>query len=75
MLNAGFDDDSGAAMCLSTGVLGMVEVVAVYFSSKSRALRRFAVVLRRVLVQICAELDRWRSTELYALVLFCFCSY
>ena len=31
MLNAGFDDDSGAAACLSTGVLGMVEVVAVYF--------------------------------------------
>ena len=31
MLNAGFDDDSGTAVCLSTGVLGMVEVVAVYF--------------------------------------------
>ena len=31
MLNAGFDDDSGAAVCLSTGVLGMVEVLAVYF--------------------------------------------
>ena len=31
MLNAGFDDDSGAAVCLFTGVLGMVEVVAVYF--------------------------------------------
>ena len=31
MLNAGFDDDSGAAVCLSTGVLGMVGVVAVYF--------------------------------------------
>ena len=30
MLNAGFDDDSGAAVCLSTGVLGMIEVVAVY---------------------------------------------
>ena len=26
-------------------------------------------------VQICAELDRWRSTELFALVLFCFCAY
>ena len=31
MLNAGFDDDSGAAVCLSTGMLGVVEVVAVYF--------------------------------------------
>ena len=31
VLNAGFDDDSGAAVCLSTGVLGVVEVVAVYF--------------------------------------------
>ena len=31
MLNAGFDDDSGADVCLSTGMLGMVEVVAVYF--------------------------------------------
>ena len=31
MLNAGFDDHSGAAVCLSTGVLGVVEVVAVYF--------------------------------------------
>ena len=31
VLNAGFDDDSGAAVCLSTGVLGMVEVLAVYF--------------------------------------------
>ena len=31
MLNAGFDDDSGAAVCLSTGVLSVVEVVAVYF--------------------------------------------
>ena len=31
MLNAGFDDDSDTAMCLSTGMLGMVEVVAVYF--------------------------------------------
>ena len=31
MLNAGFDDDSGAAVCLSTVMLGMVEVVAVYF--------------------------------------------
>ena len=27
MLNAGFDDDSGSAVCLSTGVLGVVEVV------------------------------------------------
>ena len=39
------------------------------------ALRRFAVVLRRVLVQICAELDCWRSTEIFALVLFAFCAY
>ena len=31
MLNAGFDDDSGTAVCLSTGVLGVIEVVAVYF--------------------------------------------
>ena len=31
MLNAGFGDDSGADVCLSTGMLGMVEVVAVYF--------------------------------------------
>ena len=31
MLNAGFDDDSGAVVCLSTWVLGVVEVVAVYF--------------------------------------------
>ena len=31
MLNTGFDDDSGAAVCLSTGVLGIVEVVALYF--------------------------------------------
>ena len=31
MLDAGFDDDSGAAVCLSAGVLGVVEVVAVYF--------------------------------------------
>ena len=31
MLNAGFDDDSGAVVCLSTGVLGVVDVVAVYF--------------------------------------------
>ena len=31
MLNAGFDDDSGVAVCLSTEVLGVVEVVAVYF--------------------------------------------
>ena len=31
MLNAGFDDVSGAAVRLSTGVLGVVEVVAVYF--------------------------------------------
>ena len=31
MLNAGYDDDSDTAMCLSTGMLGMVEVVAVYF--------------------------------------------
>ena len=31
MLNAGFDDDSGAAVCLSTRVLGVVEVLAVYF--------------------------------------------
>ena len=31
MLNAGFDDHSGAAVCLSTGMLHMVEVVAVYF--------------------------------------------
>ena len=31
MLNAGFDDESGAAVCLSTGMLHMVEVVAVYF--------------------------------------------
>ena len=30
MLNAGCDDDSGAAVCLSTGVLVVVEVVAVY---------------------------------------------
>ena len=80
MLNAGFDDDSGAAVCLSTGMLGVVEVVAVYFEvlfvgEVSFRLRRFAVVLRSVLVQICVELDRWRSTELYALVLFCFCAY
>ena len=80
MLNAGFDDDSGAAVCLSTGMLRMVEVVAVYFEvvfvgEVSFRLRRFAVVLRSVLVQICVELDRWRSTELYALVLFCFCAY
>ena len=31
MLNAGFDDDSGAAVGISTGMLGMVEVIAVYF--------------------------------------------
>ena len=31
MLNAGFDDNSGAAVCLSTGVLDVVDVVAVYF--------------------------------------------
>ena len=31
MPNAGFNDDSGAAVCLSAGVLGVVEVVAVYF--------------------------------------------
>ena len=31
VLNAGFDDDSGAAVCLSTRVLGVVEVLAVYF--------------------------------------------
>ena len=31
MVNAGFDDDSGAAVCLSNGMLGMVKVVAVYF--------------------------------------------
>ena len=31
MLNAGFDDDSGDAVCFSIGVLGMVDVVAVYF--------------------------------------------
>ena len=31
VLNAGFDDDSGVAVCLSTEVLGVVEVVAVYF--------------------------------------------
>ena len=30
-LNNGFDDDSGAAVCLSSGMLGMVEVVVVYF--------------------------------------------
>ena len=28
---AGFDDDSATAVCFSTGVLGVVEVVAVYF--------------------------------------------
>ena len=31
MLNAGFDDDSGAAVGLSAGVLCVVKVVAVYF--------------------------------------------
>ena len=31
VLNAGFDNDSGAAVGLSTGMLGMVEVIAVYF--------------------------------------------
>ena len=31
VLNTGFDDDSGTALCLSTGVLGVVEVVAMYF--------------------------------------------
>ena len=31
MLNTEFDDDSGAAVCLFIGVLGVVEVVAVYF--------------------------------------------
>ena len=31
MLNAGFDNDSGAAVGLSTGMLGMVEVITVYF--------------------------------------------
>ena len=31
MLNAGFDNDSGAAVRLFTGMLGMVEVIAVYF--------------------------------------------
>ena len=31
MLNAGFDNDSGSAVGLSTGMLGMVEVIAVYF--------------------------------------------
>ena len=29
MLNAGFDNDSGAAVGLSTGMLGMIEVIAV----------------------------------------------
>ena len=31
MLNAGFDDNSAVVVCLSTGVLCVVEVVAVYF--------------------------------------------
>ena len=31
MLNAGFDDDSGTTVCLSTGVLGVIEVVVLYF--------------------------------------------
>ena len=31
MLNAGFDDNSGAVVCLSTGVLCVVEVATVYF--------------------------------------------
>ena len=31
MLNAGFDNNYGAAMGLSTGMLGMIEVITVYF--------------------------------------------
>ena len=31
MLNAGFDNDFGAAMGLFTGMLGMIEVITVYF--------------------------------------------
>ena len=31
MLNGGFDDDSGTTVCLFTGLLGVIEVVAVYF--------------------------------------------
>ena len=31
MLNAGFDNDSGAAVGLFTGMLGMVEVITIYF--------------------------------------------
>ena len=31
MLNTGFDNDSVAAVGLSTGMLGMVEVISVYF--------------------------------------------
>ena len=31
MLNAGFDDDPDSAVCLSTRVLDVVEVVAMYF--------------------------------------------
>ena len=30
MLNAGFNNDSGAAMGLSTGMLGMVDIIAVF---------------------------------------------
>ena len=31
MLNAGYDNNSDAAVSLSTGMLGMVEVITVYF--------------------------------------------
>ena len=31
MLNAGFDNNSGTAVGLSTGMLGVVEVITIYF--------------------------------------------
>ena len=31
MLNAGYDNNSDAAVSLSTGMLGLVEVITVYF--------------------------------------------
>ena len=31
MLNAGFDNNSGVAVGLSSGMVGMVEVITVYF--------------------------------------------
>ena len=70
-------------MGLYAGVLGMVEFVSVYVQVvfvgevgfRYLLLCRLAGVLGRVLVQVCVELDRWHSTELCVLVLFCVGAY